>query len=156
MRVPDQACCPNKDCEDYGKVNAGNIAYRGRYGKNKDKILFYCRTCGKRFAATHGTPLFASHLPKETIHGIIHHISSGESLRSTSRLIGVPKATVKLTIDKLEIFCLDHLKVITETLELEEEHMDMLWLFLKRLKEIKRSRRTSGGASENGGGSQSD
>jgi hypothetical protein len=139
MHVLKNSRCPNKDCKDFGKLNYGNIAIRGRYGKEKDKLLLYCRTCGKRFASTHGTPLFASHLAKDKIHEIIHHISCGESLRSTSRLIGVPKATVRLTVEKLETFCLTSLEEIMGTLELEIEHMDKLWVFLKNLKLMKRS-----------------
>ena len=77
MQGLEQASCPNKECRYHGRANAGNIAVRGRYGKGRGRVLLYCRTCGKRFAATRGTPLFASHLPKETVHAIIHHISAG-------------------------------------------------------------------------------
>ncbi|MDR2338677.1 MAG: hypothetical protein LBF40_00845 [Deltaproteobacteria bacterium] len=136
-----QARCPNADCKDFGKENTGNIAIRGRYGKNKDKLLLYCRTCGKRFASTHGTPMFASHLPIATIHSIIHHVSMGESLRSTSRLVGIPKATVKLTMDKLEAFCLKSLREITDTLELDVAHIEKLWVFLRRLQDMRRENR---------------
>ena len=31
------AFCPNIDCEYYGLQNRGNIAIRGKYGKNKVK-----------------------------------------------------------------------------------------------------------------------
>ena len=32
--------------------NQGNIAVRGKYGKDKSRELLYCRTCSQRFAAT--------------------------------------------------------------------------------------------------------
>ena len=31
------AFCPNNDCKDYGIQNRGNIALRGKYGKDKTK-----------------------------------------------------------------------------------------------------------------------
>ena len=35
----NNAFCPNTDCKDYGIQNHGNIAIRGKYGKEKDKDL---------------------------------------------------------------------------------------------------------------------
>jgi transposase-like protein len=141
MQELEQARCPNKECPEFGKGNHGNIRVRGRYGKNKDKLLLYCRVCGKRFAATHGTPLFASHLPQEKVHSIIHLVSTGESLRSTARLLCLPKATVKLTVDKLESFCLAGLKGIMQTLGLDLLQMGKLWTFLMRLKDLRHEER---------------
>ena len=141
MHGLEKASCPNGACSDFGKVNAGNVRFRGWYGKNKDKPLFYCRTCGKRFAATRGTPHFASHLPRETVHSIIDFISRGESIRGTSRLVGIPKDTVRLTADKLEAYCRSCFQEIMDTLDMEPEQMDKLWVFLKRLKGLKQGPR---------------
>ena len=35
------AFCPNTDCKDFGLQNQGNIAIRGKYGKDKTKELLY-------------------------------------------------------------------------------------------------------------------
>ncbi|VVS95302.1 hypothetical protein DBB_48790 [Desulfoluna spongiiphila] len=48
----EQYFCPNEQCKEYGLRGHGNIAVRGKYGKEKNRTLLYCRTCGKRFAAT--------------------------------------------------------------------------------------------------------
>ena len=71
------AFCPNKDCPDNGLRNHGNIAIRGKYGKDKTKDLLYCRTCHKRFAATRSTAFFGLHLSDEQIAQIIHHAAEG-------------------------------------------------------------------------------
>ena len=52
MRELEQYFCPNEQCKDYGLRSQGNIAIRGKYGKDENRELLYCRTCGKRFAAT--------------------------------------------------------------------------------------------------------
>ena len=59
----ERCFCPNQECKDYGLRNRANIAVRGKYGKDKSRDLLYCRTCGKRFAATQSSALFGLHLP---------------------------------------------------------------------------------------------
>ncbi len=51
--------CANEHCTDFGIRNQGNIAVRGKYGKDKSRDLLYCRTCGKRFAATQASVRFS-------------------------------------------------------------------------------------------------
>ena len=72
MSELEQCFCPNEQCKDYGLRRQGNIAVRGKYGKDKSRDLLYCRTCGKRFAATRHSALFGLHLSAETIRQIIH------------------------------------------------------------------------------------
>ena len=52
-------CCQNEDCPDYGKRGAGNLTVCGRYGKDKQRRLLYCRTCKARFSERKGTPCSA-------------------------------------------------------------------------------------------------
>jgi len=92
------AFCPNKDCKDYGIQNHGNIATRGKYGKDRDKDLLYCRTCGKRFASTRATAFFGLHLSDDKIAQIIHHAAEGVGVRATSRLLDINKDTVNRVI----------------------------------------------------------
>ncbi|MEM0489472.1 MAG: hypothetical protein QW707_09810 [Candidatus Bathyarchaeia archaeon] len=65
-------CCPNSDCLDYGKVEAGNIGIHSR----KEK-WFVCRTCGKTFAATHGTPLYRRRLDHQLIAWMVSLLAHG-------------------------------------------------------------------------------
>jgi transposase-like protein len=88
--------CPNESCPDYLKVDSGNISKRGFYGVNKDRILLYCRTCGKRFSSTYGSSISGLHLPPDKILSIIHHAVEGNSVRGTARLLKLDKDTVKL------------------------------------------------------------
>jgi transposase-like protein len=132
MNDQENLCCPNKACPDYGLRGGDNIAYRGKYGKNFDKPLFYCRTCGKRFAATQKTPLFGAHLSTEQIHQIIHHAAEGTSVRATSRLLGINHITVNKVIVKVGEYCQKFYHEMMSSLHLTEVQLDELWTFVKK------------------------
>jgi hypothetical protein len=87
MSELDHYFCPNKQCKDYGMRCQGNVAVRGKYGKDKNRVLLYCRTCGKCFAATYASALFGLHLSSEAIRQIIHHAAEGVGVRATARLL---------------------------------------------------------------------
>ena len=124
--------CPNKDCKEYGIQNHGNIAFRGKYGKEKDKDLLYCRTCGKRFASTRATAFFGLHLSDEKIAQIIHHAAEGVGVRATSRLLDINKDTVNRVILRAGEHCEIVLSSLLRSLKLKEAQLDELWAFVKK------------------------
>jgi len=126
------AFCPNVDCKDYGLQNHGNIAIRGKYGKNKDKDLLYCRTCGKRFASTRATAFFGLHLSDDKIAQIIHHAAEGVGVRATSRLLDINKDTVNRIILRAGEHCEIVLANLLRSLKLKEAQLDELWAFVKK------------------------
>jgi IS30 family transposase len=128
------AFCPNKDCQDNGLRNYGNIAIRGKYGKDKTKDLLYCRTCNKRFAATRSTAFFGLHLSDERIAQIIHHTAKGDSVRTTARLLNMNKSTVYRVIQRASQHCETVLSNLLHALRLEEAQLDELWAFVKKRK----------------------
>ena len=126
------AFCPNIDCENYGLQNHGNIAIRGKYGKNKDKDLLYCRTCGKRFASTRATAFFGLHLSDDKIVQIIHHAAEVVGVRATSRLLDINKNTVNRVILRAGEHCEIVLSNLLRSLKLKEAQLDELWAFVKK------------------------
>ena len=143
----NNAFCPNKDCKDYGLQNHGNIAIRGKYGKDRDKDLLYCRTCGKRFASTRATAFFGLHLSDDKISQIIHHAAEGVGVRATSRLLGINKDTVNRVILRAGEHCEIVLSNLLRSLKLNEAQLDELWAFVK-----KRNLLTKKKLAENGSG----
>ena len=123
--------CLNKNCKDYGIQNQGNIAFRGKYGKDKTKDLLYCRTCGKRFASTRTTAFFGLHLSDEQISQIIHHAAEGVGVRATSRLLKINKDTVNRVILRAGEHCEIVLSNLLRSLKLKEAQLDELWAFVK-------------------------
>ena len=130
----EQCFCPNEQCKDYGLRGHGNIGVRAKYGKDKNRVLLYCRTCGKRFAASRASALFGLHLPAETIRLIIHHAAEGVGVRATARLLGMDKDTVNRVILRAGEHCTRVLSGLLTSLQLTEAQLDELWTFVKKRK----------------------
>ena len=148
MADVDNAFCPNKDCKDYGLQNHGNIAIRGKYGKEKDKDLFYCRTCGQRFASTRATAFFGLHLSDEKIAQIIHHAAEGVGVRATARLLDINKDTVNRVILRAGEQCEIVLSNLLRSLKLNEAQLDELWAFVKKRNLLTKKRLVENGSGQ--------
>ncbi len=144
--------CPNHQCKDYGLRDQGNIAVRGKYGKDKSRDLLYCRTCGRRFAATQASALFGLHLPASTISQIIHHAAEGVGVRATARLLDLDKDTVNRVIRRAGEHCAHVLSDLLSSLELTEAQLDELWTFVKKRKVLAATRTFAANTGEHGYG----
>ncbi len=132
MKTVEDAFCHNTDCKDYGVRNQGNIGKRGKYGKNNERTLLYCRTCGTRFAATKATAFFGFHVSEDMIRHIIHHAAEGVGVRATARLLGIDKDTVNRVILRVGEHCEVVLKNLLCSLQMTEAQLDELWAFVKK------------------------
>lgn len=151
----DQSLCPNEKCKDFGLRHQGNIAIRGKYGKDNSRDLLYCRTCGKRFAATKSSALFGLHLPPETIRQIIHHAAEGVGVRATARLLELDKDTVNRVILRAGEHCANVLSDLLASLELTEAQLDELWTFVKKRKVLAVPKTSNTSMGGHGSGQQS-
>jgi len=132
MEQINNAYCPNKDCKEYGLRGQGNISFRGKYGKGKERILLYCRTCGKRFSSRTGTPFFGLHLSDESIRQVVHHAAEGVGVRATARLLGLGKDTVNRVVLLAGEHCALVLSNLLSSLKMTEVQLDELWSFIKK------------------------
>jgi transposase-like protein len=90
-------CCQKPDCALYGRRNAGNLSVCGRFGKQNQIRLLYCRACKYRFSERKGTPLFQTHLPEPKARSVLQHLAEGCGVRQTGRLVDVhPNSVVRL------------------------------------------------------------
>ena len=87
-------CCLNSECPDYGRRGHGNLTACGRYGRQQQYRLLYCKSCKARFSERKGTPLFDCRLPRDKLLAVLHHLAEGCGVRQTARLVGVNKNTV--------------------------------------------------------------
>jgi len=152
MSELDQFFCPNKQCKEYGLRGQGNIAIRGKYGKDKNRDLLYCRTCGKRFASTRASAMFGLHLPAETIRQIIHHAAEGVGVRATARLLGLDKDTVNRVVLRAGEHCARVLSSLLTSLQLDETQLDELWTFVKKRKVLAAKKTLSASTDKPGSG----
>ena len=87
-------CCQNSSCADHGKRGGENLTVCGRYGRDKQYRLLYCRTCKARFSERKGTVFFRARLPAAKVVSILGHVLEGVGMRKTGRLEGVKEDTV--------------------------------------------------------------
>lgn len=87
-------CCQNERCAEYGKKGLDNI-YFHCWGNRKETIRkLRCRTCQESFSERKGTVWYQSRLPREKALAIAQHLSEGDGIRKTGRLVGATQETV--------------------------------------------------------------
>jgi IS1 family transposase len=95
MQRPDLTtlACVNADCHSFGRPGQGNLAIRKVYGKDHLRLV-RCGTCREEFSERRNTALFNTKISEAKAEAVIDHLDEGCSVRSTSRLTQVAKATV--------------------------------------------------------------
>jgi transposase-like protein len=124
--------CPNRGCKDYGLRGNGNVRVRGNYGKNKNRKLLYCRTCGKRFAASKSTAFHGMHLSEDIIRQVLHHAAEGDGVESTARSLNIDKGIVQRVVLRAGEHCESVLSNLLHSLKLTRAQFDELWTFVKK------------------------
>jgi hypothetical protein len=132
MPDTEKQSCPNSACPDHKKIGAGNIAVRGKFGKNMEKTLLYCRTCGKRFSSSKGTLFHGTHLSTEKIREIIRLYSEDMTIRGIASALGITKVTVNSVILKVSAHSQIILTELMETLWLDPKGMEHLFALVKK------------------------
>ncbi len=90
----ESLACVNPDCQDYGIAGAENLYLRKIYGK--DSILYLrCRTCQEEFSERKNTALWNMKIREAKAVSIAEHLSEGNSIKGTSRLLRVDQETVR-------------------------------------------------------------
>jgi len=63
--------CPNADCADFNRFEAGNLSIAERMGKDKAIGRLYCKTCGRRFSEREGWLMAGTKLPEDVVVRIV-------------------------------------------------------------------------------------
>jgi transposase-like protein len=79
----------------YGCARLDNLAIRKVYGRDGIRLL-RCRSCQEEFSERRNTALFNTKVSEAKAEEVIDHLDEGCSVRSTSRLTKVAKATVNI------------------------------------------------------------
>jgi len=96
MSAEDYAhlACPNPECSDYGRRDAGSLRLHGWSGRTKRIRCLRCTTCGTDFSERANTPLFGLRSSEDTLVAIAQHLADGCGCRATARLCSVSLNTV--------------------------------------------------------------
>ena len=92
--------CPNPNCADFNRFNAGNLSIAERMGKDKVIRWLYCKTCGQRFSEREGSLMAGSELPEAVVVRIIKCLSYGCSVEATADICEVDARTVERMLQK--------------------------------------------------------
>jgi transposase-like protein len=149
----NEFACINDACPQKSIKGAGNIAIRCHYGKDKQKILLYCKLCRKTFSHTHGTALAGAHLPVKVIRDIFSLSAEGLGVRAIARHMEMDKDSVNDVILRLGECIAQGMDQLLRKLALPEVQMDELWAFVKKNKlELKILKMRAQAMAENGFG----
>jgi len=92
--------CPNSDCADFNKFDAGNLSVAEWMGKDKAIRRLYCKTCGSRFSERQGSLMQDSKLSQEDVVRIVKCLGHGCSVEATADICEVDTRTVQRLLEK--------------------------------------------------------
>lgn len=120
--------CPNSDCADSNRFDAGNLSVAERMGKDKAIRRLYCKTCGIRFSERQGSLMQYTKLPQEDVVRIIKCLGHGCSIEAAADICEVDTRTVQRLLEKAGKRAADFHNLQLESLDdpLEAVQMDEL------------------------------
>lgn len=92
--------CPNGDCADFNRFDAGNLSVAERMGKDKAIRRLYCKTCGARFSERQGSLMQYTKLPPEDVVRISKCLGHGCSVEATADICEVDPRTVQRLLER--------------------------------------------------------
>jgi transposase-like protein len=119
--------CQNSACEDYQKVEHGNMIKNGKTDKGIQRYL--CKTCKKSFTATKGTMFYRCRHTEEEIVECMSLLGERNSLAAIHRTKGIKEETVMKWMEKAA----DHLEQfgqIVRKRKLSRVQLDALWTYV--------------------------
>ena len=132
--------CPNGDCADFNRFDAGNLSVAERMGKGKAIRRLYCKTCGTRFSERQGSLMQDTKLPEADVVRIIKCLGHGCSVEATADICEVDTRTVQRLLERAGKRAADFHRLQLERLEAPLEAVQMDELHGKTVKRKKDKR----------------
>jgi len=121
--------CPNGDCANFNRFNAGNLSVAEWMGKDKAIRRLYCKTCGTRFSEREGSLMQYAKLPEADVVRIVKCLGHGCSVEATADICEVDTRTVQRVLEKagtraVDFHCLqlEDLAQPLEAVQMDELH----------------------------------
>jgi len=95
--------CPNPDCADFNRFDAGNLSVAERMGKGKvirSARGGYCKTCGRRFSEREGSLMAGTKVPEDVVVRMVKCLAYGCSIEATADICEVDPRTVERMLEK--------------------------------------------------------
>jgi transposase-like protein len=91
----ESLACINPECKLYGKAGQGNLSIRKIYGKHNRIRYLLCSACQEEFSEDKNTALWNCKIAEEKAVSVTEHLSEGNSIKGTARLVRVDPSTVR-------------------------------------------------------------
>jgi len=120
--------CPNSDCADFNRFDAGNLSVAEWMGKDKALRRLYCKTCGTRFSERQGSLMQDTKLSPDEVVRIIKCLGHGCSVEAAADICEVDARSVQRLLEKAGKRAEDFHRLQLENLDepLEAVQMDEL------------------------------
>lgn len=127
--------CPNPDCPEHGKVEAGNII---RYGKsNEGRQRFQCKRCQKTFNERTGTLFYHRKTEEKDILECLALLAEGTRISSISRAKGIKEDTILSFLREAAQHAEQVEGILLNDYRIGRGEIDGLWTYVGRKQEKK-------------------
>ena len=123
--------CWNEECPDYGKKGQGNIRFKEYKGKCQNALL-RCKTCGRCFSETRGTPFHNQETPADEITLALSLLPEKGSIRAVGRVTGHKPDTIIRWIRLAGAHAKEVNEYFLQEMEMTQVQVDEIWAFIKK------------------------
>ena len=122
---PQQQFCHNRDCPARGQVGQGNIGVHSQAEQR-----YSCRTCGRTFAATAGTPYYRLRTAANLVTVVLTLLSHGCPPQAIVAAFGLDERTVAAWLARAGTHCQQvHTHLVQQgQVDLQHVQADELWV----------------------------
>lgn len=119
--------CPNEACDDYGRMEAGNIIRYGKSGEGRQR--FQCKTCGKTFNDRSGTLFHGRKTAVKDILEVLAMLVEGMRISSISRVKGFKEDTILDWLREAAHHAEQVEAVLLRAYRISQAQIDGLWTY---------------------------
>ncbi len=123
----EQQWCANPTCQDFGRVNVGNIRV---FSYTEQRT--YCTTCRRTFSADHGTFFETLRSEQATVVETLALLTERNSLHAAERLTHHDHNTILHWVDLAGQHAAQVSRALICNLHLTQAQIDELWTFVKK------------------------
>ena len=120
--------CPNEECPDYGRVDAGNLINFGFTKASTQRRL--CKTCGDTFTVTRGTLFYRRRTAQKDIVETLAILADRGSIAGAARVKGVKEDTVSAWARAAAEHWENLEAILLKDYHLSRAQIDALWTFV--------------------------
>jgi transposase-like protein len=120
--------CPNEECSDFGKVDAGNLIDFGHTKAGTQRRL--CKTCRGTFTVTLGTIFYRRRTPQKDIVEALSQLAERGSIAAVARVKGVKEDTISAWLRAAAEHWEELEEILLNDYHLSRAQIDALWTFV--------------------------